>query len=460
MSQLVENHTIGPIPDDERSGKARDLFFVWFGANMFLITVVTGGLATTVFGLPLVPAIAAIALGLLVGGVFMALHAAQGPHLGVPQMIQSRGQFGAYGSLSIVVVVIVMYMGWFASNLVVSGQALHAVLPGLPVSVAIVLMTITNVLVAIIGYRMVHLVMKVGTVVLGTSFALAVLLIIGGGDLSGDALSKGAFSWTGFMAVLSISALWSVAYAPYVSDYSRYLPKATGARPAFWMTYGGITAGSFVPMLLGALVGTSVADGDVVGGLVDMVGPLGTFILWSAAIFAGFSNAMNLYGASLCTITVAQTFKSRFVPRAPGRAAFAGGLSLVALIIALAGADNFLEVLVNLIALMFFVITPWTAVNLADYYLVRRGQYDVAAFFRPDGGRYGLWNHAAMTCYGVGLLVQVPFLSTTLFTGPIAKAMDGVDISWIVGLAVTVPLYLVMSSRQSERQTTDPVLVG
>ena len=30
----------------------------------------------------------------LIGTLFMAFHASQGPQLGLPQMIQSRGQFG------------------------------------------------------------------------------------------------------------------------------------------------------------------------------------------------------------------------------------------------------------------------------------------------------------------------------------------------------------------------------
>ena len=99
----LELATIQPIPLDQRHGTYADLFTVWFGSNLMLLTIVTGGLAVTVFGLPFVWAVVALALGNLVGGVFMALHAAQGPTLGVPQMVQTRGQFGSYGSLLVVV---------------------------------------------------------------------------------------------------------------------------------------------------------------------------------------------------------------------------------------------------------------------------------------------------------------------------------------------------------------------
>jgi len=34
----------------------------------------------------------------------------------------------------------------------------------------------------------------------------------------------------------------------------------------------------------------------------------------------------------------------------------------------------------------------------------------------------------------VGILVQIPFIASALYTGPIARAMGGIDLSWIVGL--------------------------
>src|SRR6202142_2211654 len=108
----LEIITIQQIPASERHGTAADLFTVWFGSNLMLLTIVTGGLAVTIFSLPFGWAVAALTLGNLVGAVFMALHAAQGPTLGVPQMVQTRGQFGSLGSLLVVGIVIIMYLGF------------------------------------------------------------------------------------------------------------------------------------------------------------------------------------------------------------------------------------------------------------------------------------------------------------------------------------------------------------
>ena len=112
----IERHTIYQIPLDQRHGQARHLFTLWFGANMTVLTIVTGALATTVFHQSFVAGVAGILVGNLVGAVFMALHAAQGPQLGVPQMVQSKGQFGSIGASFIVALVILMYVGYFAST--------------------------------------------------------------------------------------------------------------------------------------------------------------------------------------------------------------------------------------------------------------------------------------------------------------------------------------------------------
>ena len=90
---LIETHCIDFIPHNLRHGKASDLFFLWFGANAQMAVIATGIIAI-VPGFSLWWAIAGIILGTLFGSIFMAYHSAQGPHLGIPQMIQSRAQFG------------------------------------------------------------------------------------------------------------------------------------------------------------------------------------------------------------------------------------------------------------------------------------------------------------------------------------------------------------------------------
>ncbi|HEY1314016.1 MAG TPA: cytosine permease, partial [Steroidobacteraceae bacterium] len=121
--------------------------------------------------------------------------------------------------------------------------------------------------------------------------------------------------------------------------------------------------------------------------------------------------------------------------------------SVLALAMALWGARNFMVNYENFLSLLLCVMAPWTAVNLVDFYLIQHGHYDVQSFFARDGGIYGRYNAVALSCYAVGILVQIPFLATDLYTGRIAKALGGADISWLIALVVVSPLYFVWAGR-------------
>jgi len=114
---------------------------------------------------------------------------------------------------------------------------------------------------------------------------------------------------------------------------------------------------------------------------------------------------------------------------------------LAALLIGLEGAKNFLTLYAQFNELLLYLMVPWTAVNLVDYYLVRFGNYHVPSFFTADGGIYGKYNPAALGCYALGIAVQIPFVATDLYTGPFARAIGGIDLSWIVGLVIVGPVY-------------------
>jgi NCS1 family nucleobase:cation symporter-1 len=459
----LEDKTIQPIPANERHGKARDLFTIWFGSNIMIMTIVTGGLATTVFGLDFLTAVAGIIIGNVIGGIFMALHSAQGPQLGVAQMIQTRGQFGSFGALLIVVIVVIMYVGFFAANLVFGGEAMAAVSPGISVDAGIIIIGLVSVVATIFGYRLIHAYARFLSVVAGAALMLAFIWIVFVHGLPASFLEQGTFNWVGFMGIVSVSALWQLAYAPYVSDYSRYMPQGTGSAPAFWASYSGCVLGTLFPMILGAVVGTLAVALSAEAGNVEIVGSLGVLLQpWTLAVIGIFclgvaaSNAMNLYCGVLCTLTIGQTFRPTWLPHAKTRSIAAVVIFTVALLIALFARDNFIFFYTNFLAFLMYVLVPWTAINLVDYYLLRHGDYRVEDFFRRDGGVYGRFNWVAIGSYVAGALIQVPFSATALYTGPLAAAMGGVDISWIVGLVVVAPLYY-FTARVFPKKTGNPV---
>ncbi|MCU4539521.1 cytosine permease [Acinetobacter bereziniae] len=439
----IEQHTIQQIPLNERHGRPLDLFTLWFGGNLMLLTFVTGSLSVIIFQQSFISAILSTILGTLIGAIFAALHAAQGPQLGVPQMIQTKGQFGSLGALPILGIVVIMYVGFLASNITLAGQAINLLIPSFSQSFGIILAGIVAVTGAIVGYRLIHLFTKIIFVICGIGFVLAYIWVFIIYGLPLDFFERNSFSATGFLASLSIAALWQIAYAPYVSDASRYLPKETGARSAFWATYWGCSLGTIIPMSLGITIGLLTSNGDVISGLINYVPELGSGIIFILVIAIAAINSMNLYCGVLTLISFIQTLIPSFIPSAKGRVLISFVFIGIALWIGIKASSNFLPMFTNFIFLLIYVLIPWTAVNLVDYYWVRHGEYDVKSFFLQDGGKYGKFNILAVSAYIFGVVVQIPFIATELYTGSIAHVLNGADISWVVGLILTSIFYLV-----------------
>ncbi|WP_337041687.1 cytosine permease [Pseudomonas juntendi] len=446
---LIEKHTIGYVPPQDRHGKVRDLFTLWFGGNIAPLPIVTGALGVQLFHLNLVWGIVAILVGHLLGGVLMALHSAQGPQMGIPQMIQSRAQFGTLGALLVVVIAGVMYIGFFASNIVLAGKSLHGVVDDVPVPVGIVIGALGSGIIGIIGYRFIHVLNRIGTWVLGIG------IVVGFGYIfthvqSDDFLSRGSFNLAGWLATVSLAALWQIAFAPYVSDYSRYLPADVKVSSTFWATYLGSALGSSLSFIFGAVAVLAIPAGmDTMDAVKLATGTLGPVMLVLFLLSVISHNALNLYGAVLSIITLVQTFAYRWIPTAKSRAV----LSLIVLsaccVVAVFASADFIGHFVDMVLVLLVVLVPWTAINLIDFYAIHKGDYDIQSIFQVDGGIYGRYNPQALLAYAVGIVVQIPFMNTPLYVGPISEHINGADLSWLVGLAVTSPLYWWLASRDS-----------
>ena len=159
------------------------------------------------------------------------------------------------------------------------------------------------------------------------------------------------------------------------------------------------------------------------------------------------TSAMNVYSGALSLITVGQAVFTGWLPRAVTRAVLAVVIAALAVVPAIESQHNFLVDYTNLILLLMYVVVPWTAINLTDFYLVRRGDYDARQLLLRNGA-YGRFNLAGMACYLAGIAVEMPFVNTAVYEGPAARSLSGVDISWIICLAVISPLYYLAARRR------------
>lgn len=443
----IENETIFPIPEDRRHGNAWSLLMVWIGANQNIMAIMTGMLYSGICHLALGWSLLAILCGNLMGGVFMALHAAQGPHLGIPQMQQTRGQFGSTGSLLIIAIIILMYVGFTATFFAIGREQSAQVFgPGygqIPIWGAVIIIATL----CAIGHDVIE---RFISGFIPVAAITSVLLAFAYFGVSHGQLAQSA--WTvptahQFLTALSLGVLWQIAYAPYVSDYTRYLPSRTGERTAFLVCLAGSVVGTAFPTFIGAYLGSTVFPGNMYDA-VRSYSPILPILLFAVMIISTLvSCTMQIYCAALSSLTFLQTFRPNWTPTSRSRAVAAALLLLSCAVLTINLSGSVLEILDNVIALLLAVLSPWTAINLADYYLVRHGNYDIPSLFRSDGGVYGRANRPALVCYAIGVVVQIPFLSNGLYVGSIARALDGIDLSWIIGIFVPGMLYWLWARR-------------
>lgn len=442
----LEKRSIDYVPRSERRGKVWHQGPFWFTGNFVFLTMVVGFVGPSL-GLGVAWSVLAIALGAGFGTFFMAFHANQGPRMGLPQMIQSRAQFGLRGAIIPFVATIFVYIGFTVFGTVLITQVIQLFLPGskfvwYPVVIAMAI------LLAVVGYDLLHFVQRWLTYLLIASFGLlTIVAVVQLPSTAAAAFPPGQWQWTAFLVQLSLAAGYNISYAVYVSDYSRYLPSDAPAGKLIGWTYAGAAGSAIWLMSLGALLGSYLQQTDPIAALAgagDLVFPgFGMLVVVVGAIAQLTVTAINCYGTMLTGITAIDGF----VPVRPTLRLRVLGLSLVgvvATLIALALPDEYLGSFNAFVLLMLYFLVPWTAVNLVDFYLVRRGHYAITDIFARHGV-YGTWAWRGILAYALGFLAMVPFFALPFYTGPVAAVLQGADIAFVPGLIVGGGVYALLA---------------
>lgn len=447
----IETRSIDVIPGTERHGSPTNQFTLWLGANLQITAIVDGALAV-VFGSHPLWAIVALLIGNIAGGTVMALHSAQGPRLGLPQMISSRAQFGVYGAVVPLALVILMYLGFTATGTVLSGQAINAFLHVDQPAIGIVLFIVVVAVISIIGYNLIHKVGKIASLLGIVGFGYLAVQLFVQHDVAA-AFAHPSFDIVPFLLSVALAAGWQMTFGPYVADYSRYLPEETPDRTVFWSTFAGSVGGAQISMTFGVAV-AAVAGDAFLSSQVGWLGALAGTALLAALIYLLIVvgkltvTCLNAYGSFMCATTIVTAFTGSQRVSRRVRVVFILSMLALAMLIALWASADFLNNFKNFVLLLLLVFTPWSAINLTDYYLISKERVDLPALYDPDG-RYGRWNVPALTSYFVGIAAQIPFLAQTIYTGPVTKMLGGADISWIVGLVVPAVLFYLWASRRN-----------
>ncbi|MCS4269658.1 NCS1 family nucleobase:cation symporter-1 [Raoultella ornithinolytica] len=440
--RITETRSIDFIPEGERHGHPFSQFTLWFGGNLQITAIVTGALAV-VLGGDVVWSLIGLLLGQVLGAAVMSLHALQGPRLGLPQMIISRAQFGVFGAVVPLVLVCIMYVGFSASGTVLAGQAMARLLSVSNVT-GMLLFSAIIIVIAVLGYRVIHKLGKVASIVGVLAFAYLFITLLLSADLTAIAQNS-HFSLPMFLLAVSLSSSWQIAFCPYVSDYSRYLPSNVSGAKTFFCVFSGTVLGTQASMTLGVLT-AAIAGSAFPGHEVSFIVGLGksqvmAMVIYFAICFGKITfTTLNAYGSFMSLSTIVSGFRSQTSLSQRSRLIFVVLMVSISCIIALLSEPAFLKNFTHFLLFLLAFFVPWSAISLTDYYLISAGAVDIPALSDPKK-RYGYWNIYAITIYVVGVLIQLPFIENPLFHGSLTWIFAGNDVSWIIGWFATGLLY-------------------
>jgi nucleobase:cation symporter-1, NCS1 family len=447
----IEVHSIDWIPDTERHGKTWQQSMLWFLGNFQYFTIPIGFVGPAL-GLSLGWSILGGVLGIATGTLFMAFHATQGPIFGLPQMIQTRAQLGYRGVIVALFAVLFTYMAFNVADQVLLASGLHGAF-GWSAGAVAAITAVLAALLAIFGYDWVHRVFRLLLVISLPCYAIITVAILVGHAGGTAPRHPGGFLFAAFMAQFSVAAAYNITYAPYVSDYSRYMPRSTSPRGIIAAVFFGASGSAVWLIALGAWLATRLGATDGLVGL-QVVGdkvaaPLGsiTAVLSATALLA--TMGMNAYGAMLTVLTGIDSFKKVKTSRA-WRIAVIIALAIIWYAIGAGISTSAVSTVLDSLTLMLYLLVPWTALNLVDFFFVRHGHYAITDIFRPDGV-YGAWGWRGLTAYLVGFAAEIPFMvlppiAGLSYTGYFpSHVTNGVDYSWLIGLAVSGLVYLLLS---------------
>jgi NCS1 family nucleobase:cation symporter-1 len=434
----VEPYGVDAIPDAERHGKATSQLYIWFAAGMNFPIMVLGFYAVSM-GLSVTSAVTAILVGSFGGSVVMGVLSRMGGRLGVAQQIQARGPLGFFGNFAPVAYVNVFAgIGWAAVTVILGGQAAHSLVPGIPFWLAALVLVVLQLVVAVYGYNMIHYLQRILAFVLLAGFVMITVAAIDRGWHGYTPSAAGAASYGhagGWITFMGYFLSFLIAWWPFASDYSRYLPdndkvsRATG----FWTFTGNFVSLSWLG-IVGALLGGSAASGQTpIDALHTLTGSLATPALLTILLSSFSQNFLNVYGGAISI----QTLR---IPVSRRTAVII--ICAVAYAISLWANTGFEYKFKNFLFLGAYLIAPFGAVLLLDWVLNKR--YDRSRIGELyDTRRVLEWGFVAWL---VGSLASMPFWELSFYTGPVAKAHPHLgDLSYFVGFAVGAVVFILVN---------------
>ncbi len=444
----VELRGLEPVPDAERHGHPRELFFIWAAALADFFSFLAGALLISL-GLGVWDAIVVLTLGAVAGGLLLGPLSVTGVRTGLPQIVFSRLAFGRRGAAVGGLLTLLIAIGWFSYDCAIAVTTTKALPvfgsgpPAWAVALMLAAMVAGCILVAVFGHRTITIVQTIQAptfIVLAAVVAIALAPHFHPGLAS--SLDPGPHLATALLGFTATFAL-IVSWATYAGDYSRYLP-----RDSSWVAvsfYSG--AGSVLTLVICGVLGVLIQSIDPktqdIAGLI--VRNLPTWLAW---VFAAFiviaemsSNYLNVYTAALSGLAIG-------IPLRRWSAALLFGLvggTVAALV--LLNADRFESIYLSFLTVTYVWFPAWCIVVLIDFWR-RRGPIDVKEIAAGPASWAAGIKWPALATFGLGTFATLLFYQNPPFYQGLGARLlfhdQPADISSFVGVGFSAILFVLL----------------
>lgn len=457
-----ETRGIELISPSERHGRPRDLFAVWAAPNVSVLNFTMGATLTLVLGLEIWQALLVILASSLLW-VLPGIVAISGPAAGTSGSVITRAIYGVIGNK-----IVIAFYGWFVSGVFLALNWVASTFMGAELlrrmgmqneTLNLVLVTVVvsavTVLVAVYGHALILRAYTAVTAVLLVVFVLVVGFILPHIDwgFSQPEPLEGLGLWSSVSIGFAILASTPLSYSNS-ADMARYLPADTKPGGIIAATALGGALPCFVFTGFGALLGGAVNPEDLAFGieypLLDMIPG------WLAPIFVlgVIVNTVALNG--MTTYTSSMVFQSIGVPIRRIPSAVLVGVLGTAFTIVLALSSSLIDAVNLMLQFLLIISAPTMAVYVTDIVLRRNRYSGVDLFDETRTGQF--WYSGGFNLFGLvavvaGGVATALFLSTDIWTGPLATSIGYIDLSVPAGVIVSSALYALLGRNRVRAQT-------
>ncbi len=429
----IEQHGINVVPVEDKVGRPMDLFWVWFAANIGVLSILYGGIIVS-YHLSFFQSVLTAAIGSLSFAIVGMLSIA-GRDGSAPMLTLSRAIFGAHGNLFPTIVSWVNLLGWESVAVITGTLSLEALLQAAlgirsGVFIGLVSLIIFGGLVVVfglLGQATLVVIQKIAAWLFGLLILWVIVLLLNGGGWNKLFIAPSGSWISGFLPAVSIIiAGTGISWGNAAADYSRYQSSKVRKRTIFAIVTLGSSIPTFILMMVGVFLASRMPSLTTAANPIAAIGgllPSWMMIPYLVAAVGGMlaQADLGLYSSGLNLLTMGVRIKRHKTVIVD--AVVMTFITIYVLFI----RQDFIDPFESFLSLGGIGLAAWEAMFIVDQWVFRsRIVYPSFCFGNAMGSPAG-WrqrvNGLALTCWVVGMTLGLLFTNSPMFNGPLASGI-------------------------------------